>query len=158
MRAIHRLHNAACPLHPSVKGWRKACLTDGGVVFADGAPIWLADGSVAAWKVNIFATSERKRRSRQNGPTHNAFRDHPMQSQWDPSTDGCSGQGMLCNSRAPYTARLRELPLLNTHMTHRNTLIITNQHKRLFDGVGNNNCRKGPRRAPEVQLAMVLTQ
>ena len=51
-----------------------------------------SDGSVAAWKVKIFSTSECKRR---NGPTDNAFRDRPMQSQWDPSTDGCSGQGVV---------------------------------------------------------------
>ena len=68
--------NPACPLHPSVKGRREACLTEGGYAFSGIYPhnaIWLADGSVAAWKVYIFSTSERKRRSQRNGRTHNAF-------------------------------------------------------------------------------------
>ena len=57
--------------------------------------IWLADGSVAAWKVEHFSTFWRRQRSRQNGRTHNAFRECPMQSQWDPSTDGGSVNAAL---------------------------------------------------------------
>ena len=84
--------NAACPLYSSVSGRWKVCLTDGGVEFADGARRWLADGSVAAWKVKIFSTSQRKRRSRPNGRSHNALRLCPIQSQWDALPDAYSGQ------------------------------------------------------------------
>ena len=43
--------------------------------------IWLADGSIAAWKVGRISTFWRRPRSQQNRRTHNAFRESPMQSQ-----------------------------------------------------------------------------
>ena len=52
--------------------------------------IWLAAGSGAAWKVERFSTFWRRPRSRMDGRTHNAFRERPMQKQWDLSTDGGS--------------------------------------------------------------------
>ena len=55
-------------------------------VWRMGNMIWLADGSVAAWKVENFSTFWRRQRRRRNGLTYNAFRERPMQSQWDPST------------------------------------------------------------------------
>ena len=45
--------------------------------------IWLANGSVAAQKVQLLTHATEP-----DGRIHKAFWDHPMQSQWDPSTDG----------------------------------------------------------------------
>ena len=53
---------------------------------------WLDEGSVAAWKK--MSTSWRSRRIQQNGWIHNALQLRPFQSQCDPSTDGCSVQGL----------------------------------------------------------------
>ena len=64
--------------------------------------------SLKSYNFLNFWTQERRR----NGWTHNAFRDCPMQSQWDPLTDGCSGHAGWVS-----TTFLR-LPLLRSPFQH----------------------------------------